>query len=217
METLAELFENPLWEILQFAVIFVAKPLWDFLTTSGAVTVRLEMNPAQNSLLNYVITNTGGRSVRDVKIAFSRAPRARGELWTAEDGVSELTFRSLSPGERHVSMFAPGAAKVEPIGVVATYSNGPFFPRLGRHVLPARCRLRRRTSTVLDMSEFLNFRYNTGFAGKGELGEIVEAIKDLKGAQQPAKKALIEETTPVTASWVQRTPVGKVSDQAAAG
>lgn len=209
METLNEIFDSPLWEILQVALIFVAKPMWDFLTTSGGVTVRLEQNRAQNSMVNYVITNHGKRKVNGVKVTFSRAPKERSELWTVNKGVSELSFGSLAPGERHVSMFTPGTARVEPIGVQVTYVNGPFFPRLGRYLLPACCRWRRKFSTTLDVNEFLEFRYNVGYEGKRELNDIVEAIKDLTKKPLEGVRARIEETTGNADEWVQRIPTGE--------
>ena len=147
-------------------MIFVAKPVWDFLKTSGTVTVRLEQNRSQNNLLNYVITNCGTRTVKDVRVEFSRAPKDRGELWTVGKNVTKLTFGSLAPGQRHTSMFAPGTASVEPIGVKVSYLNGPFFTRFGRYLLPSVLCIRRATTATLDMSEYLNFRYNVGYEGK---------------------------------------------------
>ena len=146
---MSEWFSSPAWEILQLALIFVAKPIWDFLTTSGAVTIRLEQNRSQNTLLNYVITNTGTRKVTDVDVRFSRAPKNSGELWTVLKGTSGLRFGDLAPGQRHVSMFAPGTADVEPIEAKVTHRNGPFFPRLGRYILPSFCRLQRTTSASI--------------------------------------------------------------------
>lgn len=209
-----EWFNNPAWEVLQLALIFVFKPIWDFLTTAGAVTIRLEQNRSQNNLLNYAIINTGSRKVTDVKVEFSRSPKSQGELWTALEGASSLRFGDLVPGQRLTSMFAPGTAGVEPIAVKLTYRNGPFFPRLGQYILPSACRRERTVHTVLDMSEFYNFRPNVGYAGKKELQDIEEAIKagfrGLKGESVASitRKAGIEETTPTAAGWVQNMPTG---------
>lgn len=217
MEFLDRLSDNAAWEILQILAIFFAKPLWDYLTTTGTVTIKLEQSRSQNNLLNYVITNHGQRRVHDVKVKFSRAPRDSSELWTAKPGVSELSFGNLSPGERHASMFAPGTADVEPIRVDVSYANGPFFPRLGRHIIPAFCRPRRNSSATLDMSEFINFRPNVGYAGKKELVAIEEAIKDgfKELCQEPTiaritKRAGLEEVTPTDGQWAQSMPTGTV-------
>ena len=209
-----EWFNNPAWEVLQLALIFVFKPVWDFLTTAGTVAIRLEQNRSQNNLLNYAITNIGSRKVTDVRVEFSRGPQNSGELWTALEGASSLQFGDLAPGQRLTSMFAPGTAGVEPIKVKLTYRNGPFFPRLGQYILPSFCRRQRTVSAVLDMSEFLNFRPNVGYEGKKELQNIEQVIKEgFRGLKDRSlasitRKAGIEETTPTAARWAQNMPTG---------
>ena len=198
------------WEIVQTALI-VAGGLWHYLITGGVVTVRLEQSRTQNGMLNYVISNSGRTKINDVRVAFSRSPEKENELWTT--GASDLTFGSLSPGERHVSMFcAPAAATVEPIRVTLTYRNAPLFARLNGYLLPLWCRPLRRSTATLDMKEFLNFRYNVGFEGKRELQRLEDTIrKGLESGRSPtiASRQDIEEVTPTAEKRVKRIPAGK--------
>ena len=163
---------------------------------------------SQNTVINYVIANYGKRKVHDVNVKFSRAPRDRAELWTAHKGVRELHFGAMLPGMRYVSMFAPGRAHVEPLEVEATYFNGPFFPRLGHHLLPRWFRRQYVANATLEMSEHLDFRPNVGYEGKAELEEIGEALKTLVRGGGLMVSAHIEKTTGNDDSWVTRIPTG---------
>ena len=181
-------YDPSIWDV---AVLFVALGgwAWHYLTTGGTVTVKLEQNEAQNGLINYVIDNTGNRKIEDVRVKFGRPPAHKREMWTASEDCDTVTFRSLSPGERHVSMFCSpfGGYKGEPLTAEVSYVHGPLLLRWPWLRLPIPRVLRRITTrTTLDPREFFEFRFNTGFPGKDELEGIEKHLKEIASLMRKA-------------------------------
>lgn len=191
------------WPDLSQAILlalfsFGAQLLLLFLRGGGSVDIRLVQNPAQNSLMNYEVRNTGSVVVEDVHVEFSRDAHDDVELWNTESR-RDLKFTRLTPGEVHVSMFCSAAAwnKRKPVTATVRYRNGRMFRRLAdidedqwwqRLVRLPLWRIRRRQSFKLDPTCFFAFRYNVGFAGKDELSGIADSLKQMKDLQKKSSK-----------------------------